>query len=127
MELGHFDKLFVKSKRKKAPLGKMLKLPPPRYSSNYILNGRFNPNRDTIGASFFFQNQGIFFYFRKRAGKASHVFAHQCLSLESLTSIIRTGKLILVELIDLVNSVTIFYKFFLQISNDLTHMVNCLT
>ena len=41
-----------------------------------------------------------------------------CLSLETLMSIVRTGLLILVELIDLVN----FYKFF--ISNDLTQMVN---
>ena len=40
------------------------------------------------------------------------------LSLETLTSIIRTGLPILVELIDLVNS----YNF--SISNDLTQMVN---
>ena len=40
------------------------------------------------------------------------------LSLETLTSIIRTGLLILVELIDLVNG----YNF--SISNDLTQMVN---
>ena len=39
------------------------------------------------------------------------------LSLETLMSIIRTGKPILVELIDLVNSVTIFL-------NNLTQMVN---
>ena len=39
-----------------------------------------------------------------------------CLSLETLTSIIRTGSPILMELIDLVNSVII--------SNDLTQMVN---
>ena len=39
-----------------------------------------------------------------------------CLSLETLTSIIRTGLPILVELIDLVNSVII--------SNDFTEMVN---
>ena len=41
-----------------------------------------------------------------------------CLSLETLTSIIRTGLPILVELIDLVNC----YNF--SISNDLTQMVN---
>ena len=40
------------------------------------------------------------------------------LSLEALTSIIRTGLPILVELIDLVNC----YNF--SISNDLTQMVN---
>ena len=39
-----------------------------------------------------------------------------CLSLETLTSIIRTGSPIMVELIDLVNC----YNF----SNDLTQMVN---
>ena len=41
------------------------------------------------------------------------------LPLETLTSIIRTGLRILVELIDLVSSITIF-----TISNDLTQMVN---
>ena len=43
-----------------------------------------------------------------------------CLSLETLTSIIRTGFNILVELIDLVNSVIIFL---VSISNDLPLMV----
>ena len=42
-----------------------------------------------------------------------------CLSLETLTSIIKTGLPILLELIDLVNSC---YNF--SISNDLTQMVN---
>ena len=42
------------------------------------------------------------------------------LSLETLTSIIRTGLPILVEMIDLVNSVII-------ISNDLTQMANVAT
>ena len=42
-----------------------------------------------------------------------------CLSLETLTSIIRTGQPILVELIDLVNSIIIFC-----ISKNLTQMVN---
>ena len=41
-----------------------------------------------------------------------------CLSLETLTSIIRTGLPILVELIDLVNC----YNF--SISNDLTQMID---
>ena len=44
-----------------------------------------------------------------------------CLSLETLTSIIRTGSSILVKLIDLVN----YYNF--SISNDLTQIVNFLT
>ena len=42
-----------------------------------------------------------------------------CLPFETFTSIIRTGLPILVELIDLVNSVIIFI-----ISNDLTQIVN---
>ena len=41
MELGHFDKLFVKNTRKKDPAGKNFGAFPPRYSYNYILNGRF--------------------------------------------------------------------------------------
>ena len=45
-----------------------------------------------------------------------------CLPLETSTSIIRTGLPILVELIDLVNSVIIF-----MILNDLTQVVNFLT
>ena len=44
-----------------------------------------------------------------------------CLSLETLTTIIMTGLPILMELIDLVNSVMIFLKI---ISNDLTQMIN---
>ena len=48
-----------------------------------------------------------------RFSRSTHLLMF--LSLETLTSIIRTGLPILVELIDLVNSV---------ISNDLTQMVN---
>ena len=124
MELGHFDKLFVKSKRRKATQGKMLKLFPPGTLQTTFWMEDLTQVETQLGP--FFQNQGIFFYFRKRAGKASHLVVHQCLSLKSLTSIIRTGKPILVELIDLVNSFTIFYKFFLQISNDLTQWLTVL-
>ena len=49
-----------------------------------------------------------------RFSRSTHLLMF--LSLETLTSIIRTGVSILVELIDLVNSVII--------SNDLTQMVN---
>ena len=49
-----------------------------------------------------------------RFSRSTHLLMF--LSLETLTSIIRTGLPILVELIDLVNSVII--------SNDLTQMVN---
>ena len=41
-----------------------------------------------------------------RFSRSTHLL--MCLSLETLTSIIRTGSPILVELMDLVNSVTIF-------------------
>ena len=51
-----------------------------------------------------------------RFSRSTHLLMF--LSLETLTSIIRTGLPILVELIDLVNS----YNF--SISNDLTQMVN---
>ena len=51
-----------------------------------------------------------------RFSRSAHLLMF--LSLETLTSIIRTGLPILVELIDLVNS----YNF--SISNDLTQMVN---
>ena len=49
-----------------------------------------------------------------RFSRSTHLL--MCLSLETLTCIIRTGLPILLELIDLVNSVII--------SNDLTQMVN---
>ena len=58
-----------------------------------------------------------YFFFLYRSPSPLNFIQHllMCLSLETLTSIIRTGLPILVELIDLVNSV---------ISNDLTQMVN---
>ena len=64
---------------------------------------------------------------RKESSTHMHGFSRSThllmyLSLETLTSIIRTGLPIMVELIDLVNSVIIFF-----ISNDLTQMVNFLT
>ena len=52
-----------------------------------------------------------------RFSRSTHLLMF--LSLETLMSIIRTGLPILVELIDPVNSVIIFF-----ISNDLTQMVN---
>ena len=53
-----------------------------------------------------------------RFPRSTHLL--MCLSLGTLTSIIRTGLPILVELIDLVNSVIIFQTT----SNDLTQIVN---
>ena len=52
MKLGHFDKHFVKSSRKKDPAG----------------NGKFNLRMDT-GPSF--AKSGHFFDFQRRAGEAS--------------------------------------------------------
>ena len=56
----------------------------------------------------------LFHLTQMRLSRSTHLLMF--LSLETLTSIIRTGLPILVELIDLVNSVII--------SNDLTQMVN---
>ena len=68
MELGHFDKRFVKKNKKKGLAGKKFLVFPPRYFKKYILNGRFNTSMDTIRA--FFQNQGIFFsIFKKGQGR----------------------------------------------------------
>ena len=50
VELGHFDKGFVKNTRKRGPTGKHFGIFSPRYSQNYILNGKFNPKMDTIMA-----------------------------------------------------------------------------
>ena len=52
VELWHFDKHFVKNIRRTTQL------------DNYILNGKFNPEVDTIRA--FFQNQSIFCLFSKK-------------------------------------------------------------
>ena len=63
VELGHFDKLSSKTYEKH--FGAFS----PRNSWNHILNWRFNPRMETIRA--FFQNQGTFFNFQKRALEAS--------------------------------------------------------
>ena len=52
-----------------------------------------------------------------RFSRSTHLL--MCLPLETLTSILRTDLPIMVELIDLVNSVIIFF-----ISNHFTQMVN---
>ena len=68
MELGYFDKIFVKKARKKDSAGKRFGAFSPRYSWNYILNGTFNPKMEKLGP---FQNHGSFFDFQKRAREAS--------------------------------------------------------
>ena len=59
----------------------------------------------------------LFHLMYMRFSRSTHLLMY--LSLETLTFIVRTGLPILVELIDLINSV---YNF--SISNDLTQMVN---
>ena len=54
VELGHFDKPFVKNGAFSS-----------RYSYNYIVNGRFNPRMNTIRA-FFSKIKALFFDFQKR-------------------------------------------------------------
>ena len=74
VELEHFDKHFVKSKKKETA-GKTFGVFSPRYSENYFLNGKFKAKTDTARV-FLFQNQGTFFdfentlfNFQKRYGK----------------------------------------------------------
>ena len=71
MELGHFDKPFVKKSRKKGPAGKSFCVFPPRYSSNYILNVKLNPRKGAIRA-FFPKIRVFFFIFRKGQGRPRH-------------------------------------------------------
>ena len=52
VKLGHFDKYFVKNSRKIGPARKNFEVFPFRYSSNYILNSKFNIRMDRI--RFFF-------------------------------------------------------------------------
>ena len=64
MELGHFDKRFVKNTRKKAPQGKILEL-----FSLDTLKTTFLMEDSTQGYTQlgpFFQNQGTFFRFSKK-------------------------------------------------------------
>ena len=61
VELGHFDKHFVKNTRKKGSAGKSFGLFSPRYCQNHISNEKFNPKMDTINT--FFPKLGHFFRF----------------------------------------------------------------
>ena len=69
LEFGHFDQHFVKNTEKKAPQGKVLEL--------FLLDTlkttfwMENLTQRWIQSGPFFQNQGAFFYFQKRAGEAS--------------------------------------------------------
>ena len=72
VELGHFDKLSSKTQEKH--FGAFF----PRNSWNHILNRRFNPRMETIRA--FFQNQGTFFNFQKRALEPSSPSLPSCAS-----------------------------------------------
>ena len=68
VKLGHFEKHFLKNVKKKGPAGKKFGFFLPRYSQNYILNGKFNLRMDTIRA--FFSKIRALFYFQKTAGEA---------------------------------------------------------
>ena len=59
VEIGHFDKHFVKNTRKKGLAGKNFRVFPPRYSSNNILNRKFNTKLDTI-RTFFSKIRALF-------------------------------------------------------------------
>ena len=69
MKLGHFNKHFVKNTRKMASQGNILEFFSPRYSWNYILNGKFNPKMDTI--RIFISKIRTLFSIFKKAGEAS--------------------------------------------------------
>ena len=48
VKLGHFNKYFVTNARKEEHVLKKVGNFSPRYSQNYILNGKLNPKMDTI-------------------------------------------------------------------------------
>ena len=67
-DLGHFSKLYVKIKRKKAFAAKNFGAFSPKYSQNYILNGRFNPRMNTI-RDFFLKIRALFTILKKGQGR----------------------------------------------------------
>ena len=68
MKLGHFDKHSQKFKNKNSPAGENFQVFSPRYSLNYILNGKFNLRMDTIRA-FFPKIRTTFLIFKKGQGR----------------------------------------------------------
>ena len=64
VELGYYDKDFVKNTRKRGPTGKHFGVLSPRYSQNYFLNGKFNPKVDTI-RTFLSKIRTLFSIFKK--------------------------------------------------------------
>ena len=66
--LGCFYKHFVKNTRKKCLAEKNLGVFSPRYSKNYILNGKFNSKMGTIRA-FFTKSAHFFLIFKIRQGR----------------------------------------------------------
>ena len=68
VDLGDFDKHFVKNTRKKTPRERFWSFF-CRYSWNYILNGKFNSRWTEPGL--FFPELRYFFRLSKRAGEAS--------------------------------------------------------
>ena len=69
VELGHFDKHFVKNTRKKkGPQGKIFEFYHLDTVKNYILDKKFKPKMDTIRA-FFFKLRPLFSIFKKGKGR----------------------------------------------------------
>ena len=75
VDLGHFNKVFVKNAKEKAPQANNLETFSPRYSSNYLLNGRFNPSMNTIRV-FFSKIRALFSIFKKRQGRVPPWFLY---------------------------------------------------
>ena len=69
VKLGHFAK---------SPTRNNFGIPSPRYSQNYILNGKFNPKMDTIRA--FFPKSEHFFHFSRKGGGRPPSFSSSCTS-----------------------------------------------
>ena len=67
VELGHFNKHFIKNTRNRGPAGKHFEVFSPRYSQNYIFNEKFTPKMDTTRA-FFSKIRAFFSIFKKGWG-----------------------------------------------------------
>ena len=70
LEMGHFDKHSPKTRERKAPQVKNLRLFRWETLENFILNEKFYPQMTTIRA-FFLQIRTFFSNFLKRAGETS--------------------------------------------------------
>ena len=85
MELGDFEKHFVKNIRKKCP-GKDFGVFSPSYSLNYILNGKVNPKKVTIRA-FFSKIRALSSIFKKSRGGLALFLSRAPVSVAEYASI----------------------------------------